>query len=221
MHRYRPSNVAPVMGRRPGLAPLLMEGDPRLPRVGELVALHHWKGPRLWVGRVRSAYDKAVSVAFDATASRPTELQMPQPGTHIGLCGLAGVPIDARATVRGHKNAVLLLRDVVAGERGGDGAHVSVPVRGRLWCEDRGGTGCGVEVLERFPDGLCITAPAWARPGDEVELTGSARTGGPVPALVVGAREDARGRGLAHVAFMADPSDASLRRLLDGLAATG
>jgi hypothetical protein len=221
MQRYRPSKLAPVMGRTPVHAPLLMEADPRLPRVGELVALHLWKGPRLWVGRVRSAYDKAVTVAFDAIASRPAALQMPQPGERIGLWGLAGVPIDARATVRGHKQSVLLLRDVVAGEQGSESAHVSVPVHGRLWCEERGGTGCGVEVLERFPDGLCISAPAWARPGDEVELTGPARTGGPVPALVVGNREDSRGRGLAHVAFMADPSDDSLRRLLEGLATTG
>src|SRR5579862_7324599 len=93
-------------------SPAVMDDDPRLPRVGELVALHRAGGPRLWVGRVGGAYDKAVSVAFDAVASRPAEPLMPQPGEWVELAGLAGSPIDAGGTVRGRKGTVVLLRDV-------------------------------------------------------------------------------------------------------------
>jgi hypothetical protein len=223
MPMYRSSSSAP--GRASALArywgassPAVMDDDPRLPRVGELVALHRADGARLWVGRVGGAYDKAVSVAFDAVASRPAEPLMPQPGERVELSGLAGSPIDASGAVRGHKDAVVLLRDVTASEERPARADVSVRVRGRVWCEDRDGTGCGVDVLERFPDGLCISAPDWARPGIAVGLAGALGAAGrPLPALVVACREGRHRRAVAHVAFLVGESDARLTSLLAGL----
>jgi hypothetical protein len=198
-------------------SPEVIADDPRLPRVDELVALR-WSVHRLWVGQVRSAYDQALSVALDTMAPGPAEPKMPEPGAQVALSGLAGIPIDARGTVRGHTGPVVLLKDVTAGEERPEQAKVSVGSRGRLWCEDRAGTGCGVEVLDRFPDGLCISAPAGARPGDRVSLAGPVAVGGPVPAILVGCREGRHRRALAYVAFLTDPSDARVRSLLAGLA---
>jgi hypothetical protein len=222
MHTHRSSGLAP--GGTTPLArfeaarnPVLMEDDPCLPRVGEVVALHRPGGPRLWAGRVRSAYDGAVSVVFDAVASRPTEPHTPEPGEEVELAGLAGTPIDARGTVRGHKDGILLLRDVTPGEGQPEQAQVSIRAHGRLWCEDTAGTGCLVEVFDRFPDGLCISAPAWVHPGDAVGI-GFTGAGAPVPALAVACREARHRRTVAHVAFLAGPSDPRLDTLLAGLA---
>ena len=219
MHRYRSSQLgARATGRFGGPGnPVLLGDNPRLPRVGEIVALHRAQGPRLWVGRVRSAYDKAVSLAFHPAASRPAGPEMPEPDEPIELSGLAGTPIDAHATVRGHKDTVVLLRDVTAVDERTERARVSVRARGRLWCEDMAGTGCGVEVLERFTDGLSISSPAWARPGDEVTIAGPLSTGGPVPALVVACREARHRQTVAHVAFLPGPSDAAIQSLFTGL----
>jgi hypothetical protein len=197
------------------------DDDPRLPRVGELVALHSWRGPRLWVGRVRSAYDRAVSVAFDTVASRPAKPHMPGPGERVELSGMAGIPVGASGVVRGHKDGFVLLRDVTADEERPERALVSVRLRGRVWCEDRAGTGCGVEVLERFSDGLCVSAPAWAHPGDEVRIAGPlAAVGDPIPAVVVACRERRHEGPVAHVAFLAGASEASLAALVAGLSGT-
>jgi hypothetical protein len=222
MHTDRSSQFA--LGRTAAMArlrvasnPALMGDDPRLPRVGELVALHRWRGPRLWVGRVGSAYDKAVSVAFEALGARPAEPDMPEPGERVELAGLAGIPVDARGIVRGHKDAVVLLRDVTVGDQHRGRRRAGGGARGRLWCEDRAGSGCGVEVIDRFPDGLCISAPTWARPGDRVAVAGPVSTVGPVPALVVGCREGPNGRAVAHVAFLIDHTDPRLQNLLEGL----
>jgi hypothetical protein len=196
-----------------------MDGDPRLPRVGELVALHRWQGPRLWVGRVRSAHDKAVSVAFDALASRPAAPLMPEPGERVELLGPAGTPVDAHGSVRASKNTVVLLRDVTAREEHPERAQLSTRASGRLWCEDRAGAGCLVEVFERFPDGLCISAPDWAQPGDAVGIAGMGEA--PVPVLVAARREARHGRVLAHVAFLTGTSDPRLQSLLAGLSENG
>jgi hypothetical protein len=64
---------------------------------------------------------------------------------------------------------------------------------------------------------LCIHAPTWAHPGDEVAIAGPGGAGGPVAALVVACREAQRGQLVAHVAFLAAASDAGLRSLLAGL----
>jgi len=199
------------------LNPVFLEDDPRFPRVGELVALHRREGSRLWVGRVRSAYDKAISVVFDAVASRPAEPLMPEPGEEIDVAGLAGSPVEARGTVRGHKDAVVLLRDVTPGEGRLQPAQVSVLSRGWLWCENRAGTGGLVEVVDRFPDGLCISAPDWAQPGDPVGI-GAAGTEALVPALVAACREARHGRTVAHLAFLVGPADPRLQALLARLA---
>jgi len=74
-----------------------MGDDMRLPRVGELVALQ-LVGPRLLVGRVVSAHDKAMSLDFRAVASRPAELEVPEPSEQVHLSGIAGTPVDAHGT---------------------------------------------------------------------------------------------------------------------------
>jgi hypothetical protein len=142
---------------------------------------------------------------------------MPEPGERVELSGLAGIPVDASGVVRGHKNGFVLLKDVTGEERE-ERARVSVRLRGRLWCEDKAGTGCGVEVVERFPDGLCITAPSWAQPGDEVGIAGPVGASvDPVPAVVVACRERRQGGPVAHVAFLAGSSEASVAALVAGL----
>jgi hypothetical protein len=221
MWTHRSSDPAPghttPRDRFAALNPVFLEDDPRFPRVGELVALQRCGGPRLWVGRVRSAYDKAISVVFDAVASRPAAPLMPEPGDEVDLTGLAGSPVEARGTVRGHKDTVVLLRDVTPGEARLEPAQVSVHGRGRLWCEDRAGTGGLVEVIDRFPDGLCISAPDWAHAGDPVGI-GTTGMAALVPALIAACREARRGRTVAHLAFLVGPSDPRLEALLAGLA---
>ena len=193
--------------------------DPRLPAVGEIVALQPQGGARLWVARVRSVEPGRLSLQEAPDFFRRAQHEVLVRGERVMLSGLAGTPIQAEAVVLGDNGSILLLQDVVVAAQRPDRMLERIPVRGQVWCDLQYGAGGSlVDVLDISLGGVCVSTPPSVRLGDELSLADPAqRHREPVWGMVVGRTESLLGTGQVHVGFVAGTTPDAVERLASGL----
>lgn len=197
----------------------VLAATPRLPEMGEVVAIRAESGRRLWVARVRSVGHGTLGVQTDNDFLRRAAKQLLRRGEHVHVSGFGGAPVQVRAVLRGYNGSILFLGDVEISELRPSRNLERLAVQGQVLYGHLGAT--EQHFLDAFDislGGIALSPAPRARLGDEVSLRDPAHPErDPVWGIVVGRTEGPEGRAATHVAFLAGTPADAIADLIDGL----